>query len=478
MNGLHRVLSTMAARFVNVDHNSPLLLPPDMRDWVPQNHIVHFIKDAVDLIDLDSAHVNHRGTGDCQFPPRMMLGLLIYCYATGNFGSRRIEALTFDSLAVRFLCADNHPDHTTICTFRTQNKVLLASTFHQVLELAAEARVLKVGKITLSSDGTKVLANASKHSAVSYGHAVEQMKLLEEEIAELIKKGENAESTPLKDGLSVPDEIKRREDRVSKLKAATSAIDQRAKERFDQETAEYQQKLKERAEKEAATGRKLGGRPPQAPQEGARDKDQFNFTDPESRIMKAGSGEHFEQSYNAQATVEVESRLIVSKGVTTAPNDKEQLRPNLEERMSPVVQSVAKVLVDSGFYSEEAIKAVEQKSTSAALAETEVLAATKRHKHSHSIAELEQREDPPAPQPGASILEVMHHRMETQAGKELYSLRKQTIEPVFGIIKGAMGFRQFSMRGEAKADLEWTLVVTAYNIKRLFHMGAKLGARN
>jgi transposase len=208
----------MAAKFVSIDHDSPLLLPPDLRDWLPSDHMVHFVMDAVSALDLRSARVNVNGTGSAQYPPSMMLGLLIYSYSTGTFSSRRIETLTFENVAVRYLCADTHPDHDSICKFRRENKELLSSCFHQVLELAANAQVIKVGNITVAIDGTKILANASKHSAMSHGHLEKQMDLAEEQIAQLMAKAEDADSTPLEDGLSIPDEIKRREDRIVKLK--------------------------------------------------------------------------------------------------------------------------------------------------------------------------------------------------------------------------------------------------------------------
>jgi transposase len=465
----------MAARFVTVDHDTPLLLAPDLRDWVAEDHMVHFIMDAVGLLNLDQAHINHGGTGSAQYPPAMMLGLLIYCYATGSFSSRKIERLTYDSVAVRFLCADTHPDHDSICKFRTDNEALLTSSFNQVLECAALAKVLKVGSITLALDGTKILANASKHSAISHGHAIEQMQLLELEVEQLLQKARDADSTPLQDGLSVPEEVKRRTDRLAKMKEAVKVIEERAKARHKDELADYTAKMQRRAAKEDATGKKPGGHAPKPPKEEPRGNDQFNFTDPESRIMKAGSGEHFEQSYNAQAAVEIESRLIIAQHVTEAPNDKQQLEPTLAA-LSPVIESVETVLVDSGYYSESAVRNIEESSPQQqeALSNTTVLAATKRQRHGRSVAELEKREDPPAPPPGASMSEVMAQRLETQAGKELYGQRKQTIEPVFGIIKSTMGFRQFMLRGKAKANLEWTLVTLSYNLKRLFHMRAQL----
>jgi len=458
----------MSAKFVNIDRDTPLLLPPDLRDWVKPDHLVHFIIDAADALDLGSARVNLRGTGSPQYPPSMMLGLLIYSYATGIFSSRRIEQQTYENVAVRLLCADTHPDHDSICHFRSENKDLLGSAFHQVLELAAAARVLKVGNITVAVDGTKLLANASKHSAMSHDHLEKQMKLAEEQIGELLAKAEEADSIPLQDGLSIPEEIKRREERIAKLKEARKVMEERAKARLEIERAAYEAKLAAREAREKETGRKSRGKKAEPPQEGPGPKDQYNFTDPESRIMKNGGS--FEQCYNAQAAVEVATMLIVGHRVSDAPNDKEQMQPTLDV-VSPVVGPVAAVLVDSGYYSEKAVAGVESEGQG-----PKVYAATKRHGHGRSVAQLEERPDPPAPPPGAKAGEMMAHRLETKEGKARYRLRKQTVEPVFGIIKEAIGFRRFRLRGLEKVNLEWTLVSTSYNLKRLFHLGMKIKA--
>jgi transposase len=456
----------MAVRFVNIDHDTPMLLPPDLRDWVAPDHMVHFIMDAVGALDLSRARINQRGTGNAQYPPSMMLGLLIYCYATGTFASRRIETLTYENVAVRYLCADTHPDHDSICKFRRENKDLLSAAFHQVLELAARARVLQVGDITVAIDGTKILANASKHSAVSYGHAVEQMQLATGQIAELLAKAESADSTPLQDGLTIPEEIKRREDRIAKLGEAKRVMEERAKERLLEERAQYEEKIAARQAREETTGKKARGKAPEPPKEGPRDKDQYNFTDPESRIMKAGSG--FEQCYNAQAAVEVTTMLIVGEHVTDQANDKQQLVPTLAV-VSPVINPVTAVLVDSGYYSENAVQTVESGEQPPI-----VYAAMNRQSHGRSVAQLEVRDDPPPPPPDASVAERMAHRLDTAEGKELYGLRKETVEPAFGIIKEAIGFRRFLLRGKEKVGLEWTLVTTSYNLKRLFNLGMRL----
>lgn len=460
----------MGARFVNVDHDTPLLLPVDVREWVPSDHLVHFVMDAVEQLDVRVAKVNERGTGNRQYPPSMLLGALIYSYATGVFSSRAIERSTYENVAMRLLCADTHPDHDTLCKFRRENAALLRTSFAQVLELAAGCGVLKVGGITVAIDGTKVLASASKHSAVSYEHAGRKMQELDLEIGELLVKAEQADSTPLDDGLSIPEEVERRVQRKAMLAKARAEMEARAYARAQAERPEYKAKVAKREAQQAA-GKKPRGKKPTAPSEVPEAKDQYNFTDPESRIMKTG-GSGFQQCYNAQAAVEVDSRLIVGQRVSSAPNDKEQLVPNVAA-IEPAAGPLCEVLIDSGFVSEAAITVVEtgSKGTHSGL---RVLAAVKRERHGRTVAQLEKKDDPPEPAADAPFAERIAHRVATKTGRARYKLRQQTVEPVFGIIKEAMGFRRFSMRGEAKVAIEWDLVSLAYNVKRLFHIGAAL----
>lgn len=461
----------MATRFVSIDRETPLLLPPDLRDWVPDDHLVHFILDAVAALDLSQVKVNERGTGSEQFPPTMMSALLIYSYATGTFSSRRIEQSTYDSVPVRLLTADTHPDHDTICTFRRANKALLTESFVKVLQLAQQLKVLQVGQITVAVDGTKVLANASKHSAVSYERAGQMIEQLELEVEQLVAKAEQADSTPLQDGLTIPEEIARRQERKAALQRARAEIEARAQARYAAELAEHERKLAERSARKAR-GEKVGGKPPQAPTPQPDAKDQYNFTDPESKIMKAGSGNHFEQNYNAQAAVEVQSRLIVGQRVSQSPNDKQELIPTLQT-IAPGVGAVEAVLVDSGFYSEHAVRAVEQ-TTAGQPSGITVYAAMERKSHHRSVADLEKRSEPQPPPAGAGVSEVMKHRLATAEGRQKYKLRQQTVEPVFGILKSVLGFRQFLLRGLEKVQLEWTLVCLAYNLKRLHRLNAGL----
>ena len=467
----------MATRFVSIDRDTPLLLPPDLRGWVPAAHLVHFILDAVDALDLRQVKVNTRGTGSEQYPPQMLLALLIYSYATGTFSSRRIEQSTHDSVPVRLLTADTHPDHDTLCTFRRENQALLTESFVKVLQLAQQLKVLKVGQLTVAADGTKVLASASKHSAVSYERAGEMIAQLELEVQQLLAKAEQADATPLQDGLTIPAEIARRQERRAALAQARVEIEARAQARYAVQRAEHEAKLAARAAQKER-GERVGGQPPQAPTPTPDPKDQYNFTDPESRIMKAGSGQHFEQSYNAQAAVEVKSRLIVGERVSQAPNDKQELVPTLEA-IPAEAGAVAAALVDSGFFSEKAVRQMEHEASGAATG-TIVYAAVEKTGHHRSVADLEKQTEPAAPAADASVTEVMRHRLKTSAGKALYKLRQQTVEPVFGIIKSVLGFRQFRLRGREKVALEWTLVCLAYNLKRLHRMtaGVKLAVRN
>ena len=448
----------MAARFITVDRETPLLLPPDLRDWLPENHLAHFILEVVNTRPLTGFRINERGTGDAQYPPRMVLAVLIYCYATGVFSSRQIEQATFTDVAVRYLSGDTHPDHDTLCTFRRVNRPLLQSSFVEVLQLARELKLLKVGRIAV--DGTKMHANASKHAAVSYQRAGEKIVQLEAEVAELLGKAEQADSTPLEDGLTLPGEVARRRDRIEQLRAARAALEQRAAKRAQAERAEHEAQRAERA----ATQLRSGGDEPQPPKEVPQPTDQYNFTDPESRIMKAGNGPHFEQAYNAQAAVDTDSLLIVGQRVTNAPNDKQQLRPTVATIPAAVAATVREVLADSGFVSQAEISELERDG------QLTVYAAVEKTSHHRRICDLERREDPTPPPPEAPVLEQLRYRLRTRAGRAIYRLRQQTVEPVFGIIKAAMGFRQFLLRGTQKVELEWTLVTLAYNLRRLHRL--------
>lgn len=450
----------MAARLKNLDRDTPMLLPPDLRSWVPEKHIVHFLIDAVDRLPEQLFKYNQRGTGESQYPPRMMLLLLIYCYSTGRFSSRLIEEATYSDVIVRYICGgDLHPDHDTICTFRRCNKQLFEQAFIDVLHMASNTgKLKKVG--TVSLDGTKIKASASKHSAVSYKRAGEQIEMLRDEVAQLMAKAEGADSTPLDDGLSIPDEIVRREDRIKSLEEARRLIEQR---HAQEQQAKYEKK-KSRRYKQRKAGTTPKGPEPKPPEPTVPpDKKQHNFTDPQSRIMKAGAGKHFEQAYNAQAVVETESYLIVGGYVTNAPTDKEQLIPGISSIHGEII-TPENVLADAGYFNTNDIVDAEVDSNA------KIYCAVEKTGHHRSVSDLEAHPDPEPPPDDSSLKDRMKQRLRTKDGRALYNLRKQTVEPVFGIIKEVIGFRRFSMRGLEKADLEWTLVCLSYNLKKMFNL--------
>ena len=446
------------SNFRVIDRQTGFLLPPSVDEWLPETHLARFVVEVIDGLDLRALRGSYRGSGSTAYPPSVLLGLLVYGYATGVFSSRKLERATYDSVAFRFIAANVHPDHDTLATFRRRFLKEIEGLFVQVLDLAQEMGVLKMGTVAL--DGTKIHANASRHSALSYEHTGKIEAQLKAEVVDLLAKAEAADRADLPDGLSIPDELARREDRLAKLADARAKIEARAKERFAREEAEHQAKLAARAAKTAATGKKPRGKPPQPPVEGPRPTDQINLTDEESRIMPVAGG-GFEQCYNAQAVVATGSLLVVAAAVVQAPNDKQQLEPMLDA-LEGLPESLGKpeaLLADNGYFSAANVGAC-------ADAKIEPLIATGRQSHHPS---LDERFAAAPPAPGTPTpVEAMAHRLRTPEGKKLYGLRKQTPEPVFGIIKSVLGFRQFLLRGLDNVRGEWSLVTMAWNLKRMF----------
>ena len=315
------------SNFRPVDRETGFLLPPSVEEWLPERHLARFVVEVIEQLDLSAFVKAYRGSGSASYHPSMLLGLLVYGYATGVFSSRKLERATYDSVAFRFIAANDHPDHDTIAAFRRRFLDRIEGLFVEVLLLAREAGVLKLGTVAL--DGTKVHANASRHSALSWKHACELEARLKAEVAELMALAEAADGADVPDGMSVPEELARREDRLARIAEAKAVIEARARERLERERAEYEAKFEARAEKAEKTGRKPGGRPPEPPVAGPGPKDQVNLTDADSRIMPVAGG-GFEQAYNAQALVAADSLLVVTNDVVQAPNDKRQIEPALE----------------------------------------------------------------------------------------------------------------------------------------------------
>jgi transposase len=450
------------SNFRPIDRATSFLFPPSVDEWLPEQHLARFVVEVIDGLDLRAMVGSYRGSGSASYHPSLLLGILVYGYATGVFSSRKLERATYDSVAFRFVGANEHPDHDTIAVFRRRFLKEIEGLFVQVLLLAREMGMLKMGTVGL--DGTKIHANASRHSALSYEHAGQIEAQLKAEVSALLAKAEAADQADVPDGMSIPDELARREERLRKLAAARAKIEARAKERFAHEQAEHQAKLAARQAKTEKTGKKPGGKPPEPPAAGPLATDQINLTDEESRVMPVAGG-GFDQCYNAQAAVAAGSLLVVATDVVQAANDKQQLEPMLSKITDlPEDLGVPKALLaDNGYFSAANVAAC-------AAAKIEPLIALGRQPHHPSLHERFAAA-PPAPE-NPTPVEAMAHRLATPDGKKLYGLRKQTPEPVFGIIKSVLGFRQFLLRGLDKVRGEWSLVTMAWNLKRMFALCA------
>ena len=445
------------SRFRPITRDTDYLLPPSVQDWLPQAHLARYVVDVVENLDLSELERAYGGRGSDAYHPALLLSLLIYGYATGTYSSRKIERATYDSLAFRFIACDQHPDHDTLASFRRRFGKQFESIFVQVLQVARENQLSRFG--TVSLDGTKVHANASRHSALSYAHATKIETQLTAEVQELLELAEAADRSSVPDGMDLPQEIRLRQDRLAAIGQARATIEARARDREGRERAEYEAKIAVRQSQEKATGKKPRGRAPQPPVPGPRPDDQVNLTDADSRIMKVPAG-GFEQCYNAQAAVDTESMLVVAAQVTQAANDKEQVEPMVQKvQANPEgLNQPHTLLADTGYYSEHNVAACHA-------ADITPLIATGRDRHHPHWRE---RFTEPAPLDAtASEIERMKHELRTAKGRATYALRKQTVEPVFGIIKAAMGFRQFLLRGLANVHNEWTLVCLAWNLKRM-----------
>ena len=446
------------SNFRQVDRETGYLLPPSVDDWLPERHLARFVVEVIEQLDLSPFVKAYRGAGSAAHHPSVLLGLLIYGYATGVYSSRKLERATYDSVAFRFVAANDHPDHDTIATFRRRFLTEIEQLFVEVLLLARQAGMLKLGTVAL--DGTKIHADASRHSALSWRRACEIEARLRAEVAELMALAEAADAANVPDGMSVPEELARREDRLAAIAEAKAELETRAEERYARERAEYEEKMGVREEKADRTGRKPSGRPPAPPEAVPRPKDQINLTDPDSRIMPAAGG-GFEQCYNAQATVTADSLLVVTADVVQAANDKREIEPALAAlaRLPEALGTPESLLADSGYFCQANVEACADADIAPLIAQA--------REHHHLSWRDRFAEAPPAPE-DPTPLEAMRHRLATPEGRALYALRKQTPEPVFGIIKSVMGFRQFSLRGLEQVKGEWNLVTLAWNIKRMF----------
>ncbi len=450
----------MARKFITADYQATLDLEISLREALPPDHLAHFIVEIVAELDLRRIYRHYGQTGAPPYAPEILLGLLFYGYATGVYSSRKIEAATQYSIPFRFIAGNLHPDHDTIATFRKRFLGELKDLFVQILLIAQAMGLLELGDISI--DGTKIHASASKHSAVSYKRLLALERQLQAEVDGLFALAAKADAEAVPEGMDLADEIARREARQRQLAEAKVVLEQRAEARYEAEKAEYDEKMQQRAAKAQATGKKPRGRVPKPPEEGPRDKDQYNFTDPDSRIMKNSTDQGFDQHYNAQVAVDHDSLLVVGCRVTDHANDKQQAIPTLDA-IPEAVGKPASASLDNGYFSEGNIEQIEAR-------EVEPYIATGREGHAKSW-QTYFAQAPDAPRDDASAKEKMAYKLKTEVGKAIYRLRKCTVEPVLGIIQEVLGFRQFLLRGMAVVAREWTLVCLGFNLKRMHRLG-------
>jgi transposase len=448
----------MSRKFRTANYEETLKQTIRLEEALPPEHLARFIVDIISQLDLTKIYKRYAAQGGEAIAPEILLGLLFYGYATGTFSSRKIEKASRESIPFRFIAGGVHPDHDTIANFRKTFLAEIQELFVQVLLLAETVGVLKLGNISL--DGSKIHADASKSKAVSYKRLIELENQLRSEVNELFTMGEKVDQgeAQLPNGLVIQDEIALRQERLVNLAKAKVVLEERAKERFEAEKAEYEAKLGERQEKAGKNRHKPRGRHPKPPEAGPHDKDQYNFTDPESRIMKNSTNEGYDQHYNVQVATDQKSLLIVAHALSNHPNDKQEAAPTLDAISGQVGKPQAAAL-DNGYFSEANIVACQKRGI-------EPYIATGREPH-HLDWHTFFQDLPEPPAENASTKVKMAYKLRTEIGQAIYGLRKCTVEPVIGIIKEILGFRQFSLRGLKAVAGEWCLVCLAFNLKRM-----------
>jgi len=446
-------------KFIEYDIKQDLLLPPSLRDWLPEEHLAHFVSDAVDAFDLsdwEADYATDTGAGAPPFAPQMMVKLLIYGYASGVFSSRKLQAKCVEDVAFRYLCAQLRPDFRSILKFRKRHLHRFADLFVQVLGLAQEAGLVKLGRIAI--DGSKMKANASKHKAMSYQHMGAQIEKLEAEIKEILQRAEAvdaAEDAQLGDydGYSLPDALAHRERRLETIKAAKARLEERGRARAEAE--------KERREAESKAREAQGKKPKKyrkEPDPAPKAKEQENFTDPDSRIMRDGATKGFIQGYNSQIAVDEHTQIIVAADLNNHASDSNELIPMLDAVEAATGAAPKQALADAGYKSESNFEQLQDR-------QTDVYVACGREAYDPRL------KCPRGPIPhDATLTQRMERKLKTKQGQNAYRRRKYIVEPVFGWIKNVLGFRQLSLRGEANAQGEWQLVCLSLNLRRMAAM--------
>ena len=423
--------------FKGADREQISFMPHNLNDWLPEDHLARFVVDIVSKMDLCHVYSRYTGKGSTPYDPKLLLSLIFYGYSTGVFSSRKIETATYDSIAFRFIAGNHHPDHDTISSFRKKFLPELKGWFKEILLIGNELGLIKLGNIFI--DGTKVQANASKHKAMSYKRMKELEAKLACEIEQLMTLAQEQDKKDDECIIDIPDEIKRRKERLTKISTAKKIIEERREQAYNQEKAEFDRKQKVRKEYEDRTGKKSRGKKPKEPSAEPKDKDQYNFTDPESRIMKTNNG--FNQCYNAQIATN-EQMIIVGNYANAHHNDKQEFLPTIESIPDELKSQITSAVADTGYFSQQNIENCPKN--------INPIIAKSKEKHNTYLEE------------------ILNSKNDKE--KEIYRKRKYTVEPVFGIIKEVLGFRRLSFRGEESIDNEWGLVCLAYNLKRMFNL--------
>lgn len=466
----------MGKCFRSADVNQALLLPPSLHDWLPERHLARFVVDVVDTLDLGAIYDSYEekdGRGQAAYDPAMMVRLLLYGYCTGNYSSRKIQAKTYEDIGFRYLAADEHPDHSTLAEFRQRHLEALAGLFSQALQLCQKAGLVKLGHVAI--DGSKMAGNASKHKAMSYERMSEAEKQLQAEVEALLQRAaavdaaEDEKYGKGQGGEELPAELARRESRLAKIRAAKAELEAEAKQKAEEKKAGTEAQLGQRREQEARTGKKVRGRKPQVPdpEQAVPDlKAQRNFTDPESRIMPDGSHKgSFLQGYNAQLAVDGKAQVIVAAEVTQQSNDTQQLVPMLEQVKNNVGAQPQVASADNGYWNAKQVGDARVQGI-----DLHVAAGKQKHGKPSKAAD----DDPMESSAEASLREQMKQKLKTEAGRDLYRMRKAIVEPVFGQIKEWRGFRRFLLRGLQKVRAEWKLICLTHNLLKLFRSGGAL----
>jgi transposase len=442
----------MAREFITPDYEEMLDARVRLGDVLPPNHLARYVVEIIGQLDLKPLYAHYADKGGVAYAPEMLLGLVVYGYATGVFSVRKLERATYESVPFIYIAGGKHPDHDTINTFRSRFLDELKELFVQVLLMAQAMDVLQMGNISL--DGSKIHADASKSKAVSYERLLTLETQLRQEVEALFVMAAQADGVA---GIDPQAEIERRQQHLAGLAKAKAVLEMRAQAEYAQARAAYEAKMKQREEKAPRTGKKPKGRLPKPPTPGPKPKDQYNFTDPDSRIMKNGNNKAFEQSYNVQVAVDQQSLLIVGNTLCNQTNDKQQALPTVDA-IPPALGTPKAAALDAGYFSAENVRGLLER-------DIEPYIATGREPHHRPWHTLLQPLTPPPAD--ASLALHMAYKLQTELGKIIYAARKYTVEPVIGIIKEVMGFRQFSLRGQNKAAGEWNLVCLAFNVKRL-----------